>query len=307
MDGIKTGIVFDIQRFALNDGPGIRTTVFLKGCPMECLWCHNPESQNFKPQLSFNAEKCINCFECANVCPSGVHQNINGKHEVIFDLCKLSGECIEVCPSGALKTIGIQSSVDEVISEVLKDLLYYKNSGGGLTISGGEPLAQYEFTKALLITAKVAGLHTCIDTCGLAKQKHYEEIFPYVDLFLFDYKATGSEVHRELTKVDNKLILRNLNFLLENNANVILRCPLMPGINDKREHLEAIGILADTYPMLKEIRILPYHSFGRDKAERIGMKSKTLDIPLPSDELKRDWMNIICLKVQSDPARIIME
>lgn len=286
----NSGVVFDIQRFSLNDGPGIRTTVFLKGCPMKCLWCHNPESQSFKPQLSFNAEKCTDCLECVRACPSGVHKNVNEKHNIIFELCSLSGECIKACPSDALKILGSQSSVDEIISEVLKDELYYKNSIGGITISGGEPLAQFEFTKALLIASKEAGLHTCVDTCGFAKQEYFEEILPYTDLFLFDYKATNPFNHKKLTGTDNKLVLDNLDFLYEKNASIILRCPLIPGINDSREDLERIAAMGNKYPMLKEINLLPYHPFGKDKFKKIGEKNFLHNIPLPTEEQKKGWL-----------------
>lgn len=295
-----SGIVFDIQRFSLNDGPGIRTTVFLKGCPLKCLWCHNPESQSFKPQLSFNVKKCTDCFECVKVCPSGVHKNVNGKHTIDFDVCKLSTGCIKACPFDALSLFGYQSSVEEIILEVLKDERYYKNSNGGITISGGEPLAQFEFTKALLIAAKEAGLHTCVDTCGFAKQKLFEEILPYTDLFLFDYKTTDPLVHKKLTGTDNRLVLDNLNFLYEKNASIILRCPLIPGINDFREDLEKIAVMGNKYPMLKEINLLPYHPFGEDKLKRIGEKSSLLNVQLPTEEQKKGWFFAIKEKLNSD-------
>jgi len=296
----NSGVVFDIQRFSLNDGPGIRTTVFLKGCPMKCLWCHNPESQSYVPQLSFNQEKCIDCLECLIACPSGVHKNINGKHVIDFELCKLSGECIKNCPTEALKILGYPSIVDEIISEVLKDEMYYKNSGGGITISGGEPMAQFEFTKALLIASKEVGLHTCVDTCGFAKTDHFQEILPYTDLFLFDYKATNPVNHKKLTGVDNKLILKNLEFLYKKNASIVLRCPIIPGLNDSVEDLGRIAAMGNKYPMLREINLLPYHSFGIDKFKRIGETNSLDNIRVPSEEQKKNWILEIREKLNAD-------
>ncbi|KAB2844878.1 MAG: glycyl-radical enzyme activating protein, partial [Melioribacteraceae bacterium] len=178
------GLVFDIQRFSLHDGPGIRTTIFLKGCPLDCAWCHNPESKSFKRQLSYNENLCTSCMECSKVCENNVHSFVNGKHIVDFDACELCGKCVDVCPSGALQIIGKEYSADEIISLVLKDKKYFENSNGGVTISGGEPLAQFKFTKNLLVKAKKEGLHTAVETCGFAKEQQYLEILPYVDLFL---------------------------------------------------------------------------------------------------------------------------
>jgi glycyl-radical enzyme activating protein len=255
----EAGIVFDIHRFSLNDGPGIRTTIFLKGCPLRCDWCHNPESQSFKPQLSFNPEKCLNCFECVKACPNGVHQNLDGKHVINWESCTTSGECVKVCAYDALKIIGSENTITEIISEVLKDINYYRKSGGGLTISGGEPLAQPEFTLELLKAAKKVGIHTCVDTCGLASLDSYKEILPYTDLFLFDYKVTDNKKHKDLTGGGNRQILKNLEYLISNKAEVILRCPLIPTINDEEKHLEGIAEIIKKYPEISSIEIISYH------------------------------------------------
>ena len=286
-----TGITFDIHRFSLNDGPGIRTTVFLKGCYLKCEWCHNPESKSFKSQLSFNPEKCLHCFECVKVCPNNAHKINDNKHFVEWDLCDLAGKCVEVCPSGALKIIGNNTEVEFIISEVLKDKKYYDKTGGGITISGGEPMAQFEFTKELLIMAKQKGIHTALDTCGYGEPEHYEEILPYVDLFLFDYKLTDEKLHKDYTGVTNKEILANLDFLYSSGASIILRCPLIPGINDNEEHLQGIKKIIRKYPELQAVEIMPYHNMGRDKANRVGMDFKLSEIKNADERDKQRWIN----------------
>ena len=286
-----TGITFDIHRFSLNDGPGIRTTVFLKGCYLKCEWCHNPESQSFKPQLSFNPEKCLHCFDCVKVCPNNAHKIKDHKHFVEWDLCDLAGKCVEVCPSGALKIIGNNIEVEFIISEVLKDKKYYDKTGGGITISGGEPMAQFEFTNQLLMEAKKEGLHTVLDTCGYGEKSHYEEILPYVDLFLFDYKLTDEKLHKDYTGISNKEILANLDFLYNSGASIILRCPLIPAINDNEEHLQGIKKIIQKYPELQAVEIMPYHNMGRDKAKRVGMDFKLSEVKNADERDKQRWIN----------------
>ena len=208
-----TGLISDVQRFSLHDGPGIRTTVFLKGCPLNCKWCHNPETQISKPQLSFSVDKCMNCFKCVEACPTGTHYIENEQHKVNFSSCKLSGECVSVCPNDALKIIGKENSVNETLELVLRDKEYYKNSGGGLTISGGEPMNQFSFTRDLLQLAKLNGIHTTLETCGFAPKNRYLDILHLVDLFLYDYKETDPVKHKELTGVESKVIIDNLRTL----------------------------------------------------------------------------------------------
>lgn len=257
-----TGIVFDVQRFALHDGPGIRTTVFLKGCPLRCLWCHNPESQAFAPQLAFGAE------ERAAHDPSA-HRS----------LAKV----------GAV--IGRKMTVEEVMDEVLRDEAYYHRSGGGLTLSGGEPLAQPTFALALLREAKAYGLHTCLDTSGVVAPRWVEAAADLTDLFLYDYKATDPDEHRRLTGASNRLVLDNLDLLYRRGARVRLRCPLVPGLNDTPEHLEGIAALADRYPDLEGIEIMPYHDLGRDKAARIGREYALSGLPSADEAAKAGWLD----------------
>ncbi|MFA9389630.1 MAG: glycyl-radical enzyme activating protein [Prolixibacteraceae bacterium] len=208
------GNIFDIQPFALHDGPGIRTTVFLKGCPLRCQWCCNPESFTSKPILSYNLEKCIQCHECVPHCKSdALSISENGTLQVKHELCTNCGECIKNCPTGALKIYGYTMSSDDILDRIIKDKVYFDKSGGGITLSGGEVMMQTAFSTDLLKKAKEKGLHTCIETSGFAQQSEYKKIAPYVDLFLFDYKITGKNIHKKYTAQDNNKILSNLDFL----------------------------------------------------------------------------------------------
>jgi pyruvate formate lyase activating enzyme len=212
----------------MHDGPGIRTTVFLKGCTLNCIWCHNPEANAFKPQLFFHAERCKLCGSCEAVCPNDVHHIINGEHFIDFNKCKTCGLCVQACDQKALKIVGTEMTVEMVMDQVLPDRRFYEKSGGGVTLSGGEPLAHINFAVDLLQAAKEHGLHTCLETSCLSSQKNLERILPVVDLFLIDYKATGDSVHEQYTGVNNELILTNLDFVYHQGKPIIIRCPIIP-------------------------------------------------------------------------------
>ena len=219
------GRIFNIQRFSVNDGPGIRTTVFLKGCPLNCVWCHNPESKSEKTELFYNYEKCTSCRKCAAVCKNGCHLFEGEKH--IFDRkkCTVCGKCADQCLTGALETVGYDRTADEVIAEVLKDKDFYDNSGGGMTLSGGEPLLQFDFTYELLKKAKENKLHTCIETCGFTEFYRLQKIAPLVDIFLYDYKETDAYRHKEFTGASNETIIKNLKLLDGIGAQIIYAVP----------------------------------------------------------------------------------
>lgn len=281
MNKITEGIIFDIQRCSMHDGPGIRTTVFLKGCPLSCKWCHNPESQRLNPQLAFYEEKCIGCKACVGECMSNVHQFSENKHIVDFKKCSGCGKCSSVCGNGALKLLGERISAEKIIDIVNRDRAYYDCSGGGLTVTGGEPFYQYEFLKELVRSAKNEKIHVCVETCGFVHTEKLTELLPYIDMFLFDYKETSPELHKKYTGVDNKLILENLQYLYNKGKQIILRCPIIPSYNDNIAHLRGIHELEQKFDKLAGIEIMPYHDLGKGKASAIGnayeVNTDTLD------------------------------
>ncbi len=275
MKSRETLTVFDIQRFALHDGPGIRTTVFLKGCPLDCLWCHNPESKKSRPQLGFLEKKCTGCGRCEKVCPQKAHSiTENGQegweHKIQFEHCIQCGKCVDVCLNHALKMFGTQMSAEQILATVKKDMDFYQRSGGGLTVSGGEPMMQAEPLRGLLQMAKENGIHVCLDTSGQASTEAYEKIAPWVDLFLFDYKVTGEAEHRKYTGVGNHLILKNLDWLCRHGYPVWLRCPIIPGINDNLEHYRRIAELSEQYESILQVNLMTYHDMAKGKTAQIG-------------------------------------
>lgn len=264
-------MVFDIQKFALHDGPGIRTTVFLKGCPLDCVWCHNPESKKRKAQLGFLKKNCTGCGACQKVCEHGVHEfTSEGHHGIHYERCVQCGRCEKACLHHALKIYGKWMSSEKILDSVMKDRDFFERSGGGLTVSGGEPMMQFEGLLDLLKKAKEKGLHVCVDTSGQAAEDQYRQIAPYVDLFLFDYKITGTQEHKKYTGVDNERILRNLDLLCRNGNHVFLRCPIIPGINDNKEHYRAIAGLSRRYENIDQVNLMMYHDMAKGKSQQIG-------------------------------------
>ncbi len=290
---VGEGLVFDIQHFAIHDGPGIRTTVFLKGCPLHCLWCHNPEGQDPQPQIFFSPEKCIGCRSCEPACAHGLHRFIDGQREYHRADCTGCGSCTAECYSGALEISGSWMPVEQVLDIVLADRDFYLSSGGGITISGGEPMGQFAFTRDLLRAARQAGLHTCLETSGCSTPQRFLEIAPDVDLFLYDIKETDSALHRQYTGVSNREILENLLALDQAGAAVLLRCPVIPGLNDREEHFAAVAELANRLGCLVEIHVMPYHPLGKSKSARLGIEPVLAGIPRPEDDQVRAWVSAI--------------
>lgn len=264
------GTVFNIQRFSLFDGPGVRTVVFLKGCPLRCIWCHNPEGIKREPQIMFNSMRCIACGECVEACPRHQHFIREGLHGFIREGCEGCGKCAKVCPTEAVSIAGKLMDTEAVMAEVMRDASLYKESGGGVTLSGGEPLYQGEFAVSVLRAAKEQGITTCVETCGQAKRDVVIEAAKYTDDFYFDYKATGDEMHKKLCGVPQTVILENLALLCELGARVTLRCPIVEGENEFPEHIKGIGEVAGKYSCIGEVHLEPYHRLGVSKSEKLG-------------------------------------
>lgn len=298
---LPKGIVFDIQKFSLHDGPGIRTTVFLKGCPLSCWWCCNPESQKLEPQLAFIEKNCQHCLSCVAVCPSNVHFVKDDKHNLQFDLCSHCGDCLAVCPHNALKMYGKEMSVDDVMKSVLQDRPYYVKSGGGMTLSGGDPTTQFDFSLALLQAAKRNSIHTCLETAGYVTAEKMEQLCPVVDTFLFDFKLYDDNLSRKYIGVSTNRILSNLELLNQCGATLILRCPIVPGINDTTAHFSKIVELTRLFKNITAVHILAYHDFGRNKAANIGAVYPILE-KAASESDASGWIqqlrNLGCISVK---------
>jgi pyruvate formate lyase activating enzyme len=259
-----SGIIFDIQRFSVHDGPGIRTLVFFKGCPLACLWCSNPESQRFDPELLFDPAKCVACGGCVEACPHGTVRLDGECLQYDRERCIVCGRCVEVCYAEARTVAGRQVTADEVVGEILKDAPFFANSGGGVTLGGGEPLAQPDFARQVLALSRRHGVHTAIETCGHVPWGLLESILPWTDLFLYDLKHVDAETHRAQTGGDIALILSNLERLVSAGAPAIVRVPVIPGFNDTAEDIRAIARHVARLG-IAELHLLPYHRLGQNK------------------------------------------
>ena len=275
------GLIFDIQRFSLHDGPGIRTTVFLKGCPLSCLWCHNPESRSDRPEIVFYRAKCIGCGRCIEVCTNNAL--VSDEEHVDRTKCRVCGECVRACPSEALQMAGRVVAVSDVLAAVMRDEPFYRRSGGGVTLSGGEPLYQYEFSYSLLAALKDHGLHTAVETCGLSPWERIAGLAPLTDLFLYDIKVMDPAKHEKLCKADNSTILDNARMLSAEAVEIIFRTPIIPGLNDTPDDLRRLGEFILSLPGERKLELMPYHRIGSGKYEALGLQYPLVDLEAPDN------------------------
>jgi len=280
------GWVLNIERYTLHDGPGIRTTVFLKGCPLRCLWCSNPESQLGRPELVYFEDKCIACGRCVDVCPRNaiVQDKPDAPVTVLFDRCDGCGQCIEACYVEALTLAGEKMTAEEVVAIVERDLPFYKHSQGGVTLSGGEALAQPEFSAEVLRLCQTKGIHTAIQTSGQASLKSLQQVLPHLDLVIFDIKHLDNQTHQKLTGVPNDQILDNLSYINLSGTPVVIQVPLIPGLNDSEENLDNLAKLVKSLPSVMGLSLLSYHTLGLTKYRCTGREYALNDLPKASSD-----------------------
>lgn len=290
-DRTKSGTIFNIQKFSVNDGPGIRTTVFFKGCPLHCRWCANPESQLSKVQVLWNQKSCVNCHHCIEICPKKAITLKKNCIQINHTLCSGCKKCVLECPGKALETEGEQKTVKEIIQVVLQDWDFYEESGGGLTISGGEILFQPDFAFELLLAAKEEGLHTCCETTGFVKPEIFDRVMEHVDYIFFDMKHWNPEKHIDGTGISNKLPLHNMKRAIANGKTVLPRIPVIPGFNDSlkdaksfSETLHRIGA--------EKCQLLPFHQFGENKYHLLGQNYAYENQPSLHREDLKDYLNV---------------
>jgi pyruvate formate lyase activating enzyme len=286
------GLVFNIMRFSLHDGPGIRTTVFLKGCPLSCWWCHNPESQGGRPEVMYAADRCVRCGDCVSACEHGALAFSNGPVRDP-DLCVQCGDCAAKCLTDARRYVGEWMSVQDVVRKVRRDIVFFDESRGGVTFSGGEPLMQPDFLEAGLKACRAEGIHTAIDTCGFASEETLWRIMPLADLVLFDLKMVDAERHRQVTGVSNDVILENLSTLVKAEKPLIVRIPVVPGVNDDEANIgDSMDLLARFG--VKRVDLLPYHEAGTEKYQRLGSKYPLASLKPPAAETMKDLSDRFC-------------
>jgi len=280
---MESGIIFDIKKFSIHDGPGIRTTVFLKGCPLSCWWCHNPESHRISREKLYAINRCIGCKECLAACPENAIREMETGLYTDAEKCLQCGRCTDVCLAEACEMAGRELTVNQVMAEIEKDMVFYDESVGGVTFSGGEPLAQPDFLFALLKACRDRQIHTVLDTSGFSTWKVLDRIRHHVDVFLFDLKLMDDEKHRMFTGVSNRTILKNLLALSSAGHRIRIRLPVIPGITDDTGNVSAIGVFAAGLPFIPPSDLLPYHHFAVAKYERLGKAYLIQDTRPPAE------------------------
>ncbi len=285
------GIIFNIQRYSIHDGDGIRTLVFLKGCVLRCKWCANPEGMCARPQLRVIARKCMNCGACAVKCKTHACRFQNGMQMMNWAMCRDCGACVPACPAGARELMGRSMTVEEVMAEVRRDSLFFRRSSGGLTLSGGEALLQPDFAAMLLRKAHEEGIDVAIETCGCVPWDAFQKVIPHTDLFFFDLKHMNPEAHRRLTGSDNAQILSNARALAERGARIIFRTPVIPGLNDSEENIRATSEFVRSLGK-NDLELLPYHQYGVGKYAQLGLHYE-LDMIQPPEEAWMDSLRVI--------------
>ena len=282
------GLIFDIQHFSIYDGPGIRTTVFMKGCTLDCDWCHNPESINSKKEVQTYFSKCIGCGRCFELCPTGAHSIFDGKRIYNRAVCQRCGICTDNCYSGALVMTGEEKTVEQVVKTIAKDTNFYKDSGGGVTFSGGEPLLQADFVAAALKSCHELGIHTAVDTAGNIPYETFEKVMPHVDMFLYDLKGMDSDIHKKHTGAGNKLILDNLKKLSRAGKPIWIRIPVIPTVNDSMENKAATAEFLADLANIEAVEPLAYHSLGAGKLESMGMMGEKKIFSVPTKDSMKE-------------------
>lgn len=290
----STGLIFDMRRFSVHDGPGIRTTVFFKGCPLRCWWCHNPESQLREPEIMVREARCMGCLACLDACQHEAISAVDGRAQTDLLRCARCGECIPSCPADAREWVGSEASLAQVMREIERDVAFYDESGGGVTISGGEPLLQPAFLVELLRACRAREIHTALDTSGYASWETLDRVRPWVDLFLYDVKCIDDDLHQQVTGVSNARILRNLRELSSRGHRIVLRVPLIPNVNADVESMRALAALAQTLPGVERIDLLPYHHAAAGKYERLRQSYLLANTQPPPASLVEDLAQLLC-------------
>lgn len=285
------GRIVGIKRFEIHDGDGIRTTLFLKGCPLKCKWCHNPEAISSKSQVAYLKEKCIGCGECVSVCSAHAHSFFDGKHVYDRNRCVHCGKCVDVCLGDALTLYGREISPKEALKLLTEDGIFYNSSCGGVTLSGGEPLQQADFCMELLKLLKTEGIHTAIDTCGFAGKSDIDKIIDYTDVFLYDLKFYDNKKHIQYTGRTNKPIIENLKYIDIKGKPVEVRIPLVSTIND--DQMEPIGRFLATLKHIRKVKLLPYYNFSSSKYAALEMENTLPAVETPDDRQIKDAVGIL--------------